>query len=131
MTGEEVMRTNRRDILCAVESFIEGIANDCDYDALEEFVDSMIVTVKNELDVHVENGNSAESFDGAIAESMAKGFIRRGYVDSENGAYAIVESMIDADFPTAGHATLGSAVEAMHSRVFTGIARIIGDSIRA
>lgn len=125
------MRTNRRDIFCAVESFMDGIANDYDHGALEEFVDSMIVTVENELDVHVENGNSAESFDGAIAESMAGEFIRRGHVDRENGAYAVVESMIDADFPTAGHATLGSAVEVMHCRVFTGIARIIGDSVRA
>lgn len=108
---------------------MDGIANDYDHDALGEFVDSMIVTVKSELDVHVENGNSAESFDGAIAESMAREFIRRGHVDRENGAYAVVESMIDADFPTAGHGTLGSAVEAMHRRVFTGIARIIGDSI--
>ena len=125
------MRTNRLDIFCAVESFMDSIANDYDHDVLREFVDSMIVTVVSELDVHVENGNSAESFDGAIAESMAKEFIRRGHVDRENGAYTVVESMIDADFPTAGHATLGSAVEAMHYRVFTGIARIIGDSVRA
>lgn len=125
------MRADRLDIFCAVESFIGGIANDYDYDVLEEFVDSMIVTVESQLDVHVENGNSAESFDGGIAESMARGLIRRGYVDRDNGAYAIVDSMIDEDFPTAGHATLGSAVEAMHYRVFTGIARIIGDSIRA
>ena len=108
-----------------------SLANDYDCDAVEEFVDSMIVTVENELDVHVENGNSAESFDGAIAESMAREFIRRGHVDRDNGAYTVVESMIDADFPTAGHTTLGGAVEAMHSRVFTGIARIIGDNIRA
>ena len=123
------MRANRMDIICAVESFMDGIANDYDHGALEEFVNSMIVTVKSELDVHVENGNSAESFDGAIAESMAREFIRRGHVDRENGAYTVVESMIDADFPTAGHATLGGAVEAMHHRVFAGIARIIGDSI--
>lgn len=125
------MRTNRQGILRAVESFMDDIANDYDWDAVEEFTDSMIVTVKGELDVHVENGNSAESFDGAIAESMAREFIRRGHVDRENGAYTVVDSMIDADFPTAGHATLGSAVEAMHRRVFTGIARIIGDSVRA
>lgn len=125
------MRVNRLDVIYAVESFMGSLANDYDYDAVEEFVDSMIVTVENELDVHVENGNSAESFDGAIAESMAREYIRRGHVDRENGAYTVVDSMVDADFPTAGHATLGDAVEAMHSRVFTGIARIIGDNLRA